>query len=132
MEKANGGRFGRISFVVLSICFILTLLIQVFFAGLAIFIHPNHWITHTNFVHFFEWLPILMLIAAFIGKMPRWAKWQSFGLFVLIFLMYFTAHSHAIISLKYSAALHPVIAMIIFILSVSITQRSYQLLKQKQ
>lgn len=124
--------FGRICFVILSFLFILCLFLQVFFAGLAIFINPANWVNHTNFIHFFEVLPLLMLLISFIGKMPTWAKWQSIGLFVLIFIMYFTAHSNAILPIKYTAAAHPVIAMVLFIIAANVTHRSTQLLRQSK
>ncbi|QQZ08628.1 DUF6220 domain-containing protein [Heyndrickxia vini] len=127
----NTNQIGRMIFLILSILFIMCLLTQVFFAGLAIFINPSNWANHTNFIHFFEWLPLLMLITSFVGKLPVGMRWQSAGLFVLIFLMYFTAHSNTIVPIKYSAAAHPVIAMVLFILSVNVTQRAAQMLRHK-
>lgn len=130
MEKRI--RIGRFSFAILSTVFAICVLIQVFFAGLATFINPINWIRHETFVHFFELAPILMLITAFIGKMPKWAHWQSAALLGLIFIIYFTAHSSVLAAVKYTAALHPVIAMLIFIFSIHITRRSYDILKKRQ
>lgn len=126
-RESKRTRFGRISYLSLAILFTLCNVVQIFIAGLAIFVHPLNWAKHVSFVHLFELLPILMFVMAFIGQMPIWARWQSAGLFALVFVMYFTANITPI--LPWAAAAHPVIAMVLFWSSIKITQRAFQLLK---
>lgn len=52
-----------------------------------------------------------MVIMALVGRLPRSLGWKSFGLDVLIFLMYFTANIRAIAPAV--AGAHPVIAMVL-------------------
>jgi hypothetical protein len=114
-EVITRKRIGSISFAFLSILFLICILIQVFFAGLAIFVNPVNWTKHSGFIHLFEFIPVLMFIIAFVGKLPRWAIGHSAALFAVIFVMYFTANITPVI--PWAAALHPVIAFLLFWMS---------------
>lgn len=121
-------RVTRISYFFLSIMFTICIAIQVFLAGLAIFVNPVNWAKHISFVHLFELIPILMFVITFVGQMPRWARWQSAGLFGLVFVMYFTANITSV--LPVAAAAHPVIAMVLFGSSIKLTHLSFKLIKK--
>lgn len=104
---------GRRAFTVLAWIFAISVAIQVFMAGMAIFVGPTWWNNHRSFVHVFEFVPLLMLVAAFVGQMPARAKWLSLLAFVLVALQYgFIAMGSS--SLPALAALHPVNALLIF------------------
>ena len=118
-------KVGSISFASLSILFLICLLVQVFFAGLAIFVNPVNWTKHTGFIHLFEFIPVLMFIIAFVGKLPRWAIGHSAALFSVIFVMYFTANITPV--LPWAAALHPVIAFVLFWMSVKTLPRVWKM-----
>jgi hypothetical protein len=109
---SGGARFARGAFVFFAAVFLLCIGIQVFMAGLAIFENPVYWAWHRSFVHFFELLPLILLGLAFAGRLPAGLRWQSAGLFALIFAQYFTANVRAV--LPWAAATHPVIALGIF------------------
>lgn len=130
-EISTRNRIGSISFALLSILFLICILVQVFFAGLAIFVNPVNWTKHTGFIHLFEFIPILMFIIAFVGKLPRWAIGHSAALFAVIFVMYFTANITS--AIPWVAALHPVIAFILFWMSVKNVPRGWKMAyKNKQ
>lgn len=131
-NKKEQKRIRLISFIylLLSIIFLLCVVIQVFIAGLAIFVNPAHWVKHMGFVHIFEFVPILMFILTFIGKLPRSAMGQSAALFGIIFVMYFTANITAI--LPWAAALHPVIAIILFWMSIRNVSSAWRLIKEEK
>lgn len=112
-------------YALLAIIFVICVAAQVFLAGLAIFVHPDHWLRHTGFVHLFEFIPVLMFILSFIGRMPRWAVGQSAALFGVIFAMYFTANITPV--LPWAAALHPVLAIFLFWSSVRLAGTSWKL-----
>ncbi len=60
--------------------------IQVFLAGLGVFDDPSAFITHRDFGYAFSLLPIVMLVLALVGRMPRRFAGLSallFGLFIL-------------------------------------------------
>lgn len=120
-------RVGRIIYLTLAIIFTLCIIAQVFFAGMAIFLYPVDWTKHMMFVHLFGFnLPILMLIVAYVGAFPRWAYWQLFGILIAIFLMYFTANIGA--ALSWLGTIHPVIAIMLFVLSCSIVSKTWKLI----
>ncbi len=107
---------GRIIFLLLIGMFFLSVLLQIFFAGLAIFVNPTHWMAHKSFVHLFGFnIPVFLLLLAYIGKLPKWAYGYVFCLMLGVFTMYFTANFTNII--RWVGALHPVFS--IFLLFIS-------------
>lgn len=125
IEEPQKGRIGKISFVSLSVLFVLCIIGQVFLAGLAVFVNPGNWPIHEMFVHLFEFIPILMLVMSLVRRLPRWAIWQSAGLFGLIFVMYFTANITPV--LPWAAAAHPVIAVLLFWMSITVMKRAWKM-----
>lgn len=113
-------RVSRFIFTGLAWGLVACIVIRTFLAGMAIFSNPMYWTKHIVFVHLFEILPILMLIFAFAGRLPKTLRWQSAGLLGLIFAQYFTAN------MKSAAALHPVIALIIFSVSWIVAKQAGQ------
>lgn len=71
-----------------------------------------------------------MLILSFIGSLPRWAIAQSAVVLGLIFLMYFTANATAL--WPWVAAVHPVIAMVLFWSSIQLAKRSFILVTSSE
>ncbi|MGX6445030.1 DUF6220 domain-containing protein [Neobacillus sp. K501] len=122
-EKSRRNKFSKKIFAILAVLFVISVVAQVFLAGLAIFVNPVHWIKHTSFVHLFEFVPVMMLILAIVGKMPRWAIGQSAALFGVIIVMYFTAN--IITVLPWAAALHPVIAIGLFWMSIKLVRKAW-------
>ncbi|MBB6735729.1 DUF6220 domain-containing protein [Cohnella zeiphila] len=95
--------------------------VQIFIAGLAIFTDSSHWHDHEVFVRIFELFPLLMLIFGFAGKLPVSFRWISVVLLLLIFAQYFTAHVQG------AGAFHPVIAAVLFWLTLRTAARSRHL-----
>ncbi len=132
--KGDGGgdpvtgrvRTGRALFFGIAVIFAISVTLQVFLAGLSVFVDPIHWTKHTIFVHFIEFIPILMLIAGFLGRVGRALLWQSFALLALIFVMYFTANFASVVGEV--AALHPVIALVLFWLSLRVSFKAWRLM----
>lgn len=124
------GTWARWTFLALSGVYAICIAIQVFLAGLSIFANPIHWSKHTNFIHFIEYLPLLMLIFSFAGRLPAAMRWQSFGLFALVMAMYATANLAALSSIV--AAFHPVLALAMFWLSVIVAGRAWRLTGRRE
>ena len=112
-------------FFVLAVVFAVCVAVQVFLAGLAIFVDPARWESHTAFIHIFEIVPVLLLIFSFTGKMPRSLRWLSFLSVLLIVVMYATANMSA--NLPAAGALHPVAALAIFWIAVMLCVRAWRL-----
>ena len=126
MQQTNRSSAWSSIFVILAFLFAVCVAVQVFLAGTAIFVDPARWRDHINFIHIFELLPILMLIVSFAGRLPAVLRWQSLGLFLLIIVMYATANMRAEVPL--AGAFHPVNALLIFWLSVTVVERARKLL----
>ncbi len=109
-------RIAEIVYFTLTVIFTLAITTQITLAGMAIFIHPLHWANHTFFIHLFGFnVPLLMLLVAWLAKLPRWAYWQIISLMFMMFLMYFSANIAG--KLPWFAALHPVIGTGLLLLS---------------
>ncbi|MFO7271339.1 DUF6220 domain-containing protein [Sphaerobacter thermophilus] len=116
-DSARGHR-SRVAFRILAWLFVGCVLVQVLIAGLAIFDTPLRWSWHENFVHFFEYLPLILLVLAFTGRMPHRVRWLSFGAFALIGLQYAFIGMARDWNMPVIAALHPVNALLIFWVAV--------------
>jgi hypothetical protein len=98
-------------FLAAAAAFFLSTVAQVFLAGMAIFANPFYWGRHISFVHAFEFLPLIMLLTGWLGRLPKQLLWLSAGLFGLIYLQYFNANFRQISPVV--AATHPVTALLV-------------------
>ncbi|ULL20021.1 hypothetical protein DVH26_29785 [Paenibacillus sp. H1-7] len=86
--------------------------LQVFFAGLALFVDSSNWVTHISFARYFSFLPLIMAVLAWRARLTSKTIWRCIGLFGMIIGMFLTAiFSSRIGGLS---ALHPVIALMLF------------------
>lgn len=110
--------------------FILCIMIQFFLAGLSVFVDPVFWERHVFFVHLFGFnLLVVLLIVAFINR-HKWVEWLGIvGLFLLLFLMYFTANASELEMLR---AAHPVLGVLLLLLAVVHFNRSMDLIKKER
>jgi hypothetical protein len=134
-ESANVGsrlstrvRWARYGYVLFAGLFVVCVLIQVYIAGMAVFIDPANWDLHMTFIHVFELVPIIMLVLAFVGRVPRKLKWLPVGLFLLIMVQYATAEGF---SDSLVVAIHPVNALVIFWMGMITTRMSWRTLSEQ-
>jgi hypothetical protein len=111
-------RLARIFFAVFSSVFVACVLAQVFFAGMGAF--GADWSWHQTFVHFLELLILLMVPVALVGRLPWGLRLVPFGLLVLVGAQYAFANSTVP-----AAALHPVNALLIFLVSLFVARRAW-------
>jgi putative tricarboxylic transport membrane protein len=116
-------RLVRGGYVLFAGLFVVGVLIQVYIAGMAVFVNPARWNLHASFVHVIEWIPLVMLVLSFPGRLPRELKLLPVGLFVLIIVQYATALGF---SDSLVAAIHPVNALVIFGVAVVTTRRAWR------
>lgn len=121
-RRSTPARATWYAFLGLAVVFALCVAAQVFIAGLAVFVTPVHWAQHTAFIHIFEFVPLLMLIVSAAGRLPVRLRWLSAALFALVYAQYFTANIGGLVPLL--AALHPVVALVIFWLAVHVIQEA--------
>lgn len=107
-SEPTRGRNSRIAFAILAWLLIACVAVQVYLAGIGVF--EGRWSDHLNFVHIFEYVPIIMLILSLTGRMRHRVRWLSFAAFAMIWLQY------AFVEMDTPAvqALHPVNGMLIF------------------
>ncbi|MCC3373638.1 DUF6220 domain-containing protein [Cohnella sp. REN36] len=120
----------RFVFKLLAWLFAVCIVLQVFFAGLALFWDSAQWASHTGFAKFLMIPPVLMLITSFFAKLPLSRRLSSAGLIVLIILMFVSAKMAS--SIGYLSALHPVIALMLFMGAVSNARKTNATIEAKQ
>ncbi|WP_143526468.1 DUF6220 domain-containing protein [Rubrobacter xylanophilus] len=119
-------RWARAGYALLAAAFLACVVVQVFLAGFGVFVAAEGWAWHAGFVHVFEWLLPLMLFAALLGRLPRGLKLAPVGTFVLVGLQYTTAN----LGSGFVAALHPVIALLIFLAALATARGAWRALSR--
>ena len=117
-------RLARNLYAVLSSAFAAGVLVQVFFAGMGAF--GADWSYHTTFVHLLEPLLLLMVPAAFVGRLSWGLRILPLGLLLLIGAQY--AFAQAVVP---AAALHPVNGVLILLTSLFIARRAWAAVRRK-
>lgn len=115
-------RWARGGYVVIAGLFVIGIVSQVFIAGMALFGASASWSLHTNFILVVIWMPIVMLVLAFLGRLSRKLKLLSLVLLVLLIVQSFTAMSSGALV----GALHPVNALALFGLGVVTTHKAWR------
>lgn len=111
----------RLLYASLSVLLLLCVVLQFYWAGLAVFGNASHWSTHVQFVHLFGFnLPVVMLLAAFAAAHRRWAYWHLLLLMLSTFLMYLSAN----LPLGSLRALHPLVGTLLLAAAISNCYRS--------
>ena len=111
-----------------AVLFVVTIVIQVILAGLAIgqLGGSGNYGPHVDFGYTWVGLAALALVVtAVIARMPRLDVGIAFGLLGLYILQ--TLLPEARSSLPFIAALHPLNAMILFVLAVWYARRAWRL-----
>jgi hypothetical protein len=117
-------RQARVCYVFLSSALAAGVLFQVFFAGMGAF--GADWSYHVTLAHFLGFLPLIMVPAAFVGRMPWALRLLPLGLVFLIGAQY--ALSQAVVP---AAALHPVNGFLILLTSLFIATRARAAMRRK-
>jgi len=113
----------RILYLLAAWLFPAAILIQVFLVGLSLFTGQVYWSTHREVGHSLAVLPLLLVILAYLGRLPRSEKlliWLQLGVY-LVQAEVFAAIRDAVPLL---AAFHPVLALVLFALAILIALRA--------
>lgn len=108
--------------------FVVGVTVQVLLVGLSLLGGRPLWSAHVDLGHAVGILLPIMLILAYVGKSPRGFKAQMWLLFAIYILQ---AEIFAIIraTLPLPAALHPLLAMVLFWLGISVAQQAGALVR---
>lgn len=107
-------RWSRPVFRAMAFLFLAGVAVQVFLAGMGVFVGPLRWVWHENFGHILGQLPFLMLILAFVSRQPSRERWLSALAIALIWLQYTFIGIGRSTGIREISALHPVNALFIF------------------
>lgn len=113
----------RLVYAVSAWVFVLAVLVQVFFAGMAVVAGRWPWANHVNLGHILAVPLLIMLITMYVGKLPGRMKrltWLLFAAYVL--------QADVLIYLRASApvlsAFHPVLALVDFALGLALARQA--------
>jgi hypothetical protein len=121
-------RWSRLIYVVVAWLFLAAIAVQVFFAGLGVFAGSGWWTTHMGTAHIIEYLPILLIPLALLGRFPRSIVLLSILLVVLFGLQYAFIGAGRDNGIFWLAALHPVNALAIFWVTLTVAQKARRIL----
>jgi hypothetical protein len=110
----------RVAHLFVAWAFVVTILIQVFLAGLVLFAQES-WSLHRLFGYTLLFLPLAMLILAPLGRLPRGAIVLD-GVLLLFYFVQTLLPSPVIP--RPLAALHPVLALLMFGLASMVAVRA--------
>ncbi|TCZ80790.1 hypothetical protein E0485_00400 [Paenibacillus albiflavus] len=105
-------KVGGLIFKIVAWAFLACIVMQVFIAGLATFLDASNWEVHKSFVQIFALAPLLMFLLTFVSGIKGFKRWVSLGLFALVVFQFLTMQVFS--STGVIAALHPVVALLLF------------------
>ena len=114
-----------------ALAFLAGVVAQVFLAGLAVVARTSGWDLHVVLGHGLGLFLLLMLISMFPARLPVPVRWLSF----LLFAVYFVQADVVIFmrdSAPYLAALHPVFALVDFLLALHVFRAVLRELKNQE
>ncbi len=121
-------KWTRILYLIVAWLFPVAILIQVFLVGLSLFTGQAYWSTHRDVGHTLAVLPLLLVILAYLGRLPRSEKrliWLQFGVYLVQAEVFAAIRDVA----PFLAAFHPVLALVLFALSFILALRSPTLVR---
>jgi hypothetical protein len=113
----------RMLYLIVSWLFPLAILVQVFLVGLSLFTSQPYWNMHTELGHTLAVLPLLLVILAYLGRLPSTDKlliWLQFGVYLVQAEVFAAIRA----DVPLLAAFHPVLALVLFALSLIIALRA--------
>lgn len=120
-------RWARYSYLATSVLLTIGVLVQVYIAGMAVFVDPARWSSHVTFGTNLPVFLVLLFALAFVGRLPRTHKGLPVLIFVLFFIQFSTAHRFG----SLVGAIHPVNAVIIFWLSMVTVKHAWRSVASK-
>jgi membrane-bound metal-dependent hydrolase YbcI (DUF457 family) len=110
------------AFPILAWAYLAALAVQVFFAGMYVFVGASNIELHRNMAHVIGALTLLLIIATFVGRVPQ--KRLVFGVLGLLIVQGMLVHVGQWFGLWTIAAFHPVNALVLTYASFELAKRS--------
>lgn len=112
-------KYSQTIFFLLAWTLLICIVVQVFLAGIAIFVDASIWKKHLAFVRIFEYIPAIMYIFGSAGWVPQKYKAWSMMVFILINVQYYSTNG-------WIGAIHAVISLLIFAISFYVAWGAYK------
>ena len=109
-------------FPILAWAYLAALGVQVFFAGMYVFVGASNIELHRNMAHVIGLLTLLLVVSVFVGRVPQ--KRLVFGVLGLLIVQGMLVHLGQWFGLWTIAALHPVNALVLTYASLTLAKRS--------
>jgi Family of unknown function (DUF6220) len=110
------------AFPILAWLYLAALGLQVFFAGMFVFVGASNVELHRNMAHVIGGLTFLLILATFVGRVPE--KRLVFGVLGLLIVQGMLVHMGQWFGLWMIAAAHPVNAIVLTYASFELAKRS--------
>jgi hypothetical protein len=122
-EVKASARIRSVRFVygLLAVVYFVCVILQVFFAGLGVFVNAEDLQLHRVFANYFELVSILMFLLSFLGRIRGGLRWLTLGLFALTSLQHLTIQAFT----GLLPAFHTVDALLLFGISMHLMKRSW-------
>ncbi|WP_132059213.1 DUF6220 domain-containing protein [Halorussus amylolyticus] len=122
-ERSTLVAWSQSGYLLASVLFTVGVLVQVYIAGMAVFVDSARWSSHVSFGTTLPIFLAAMFALALVGKLPRALKLLPVGIFALFFVQFSTAHRFG----SLVGAIHPVNALVIFWLATVAVRRAWPL-----
>jgi hypothetical protein len=103
--------------------------VQVFLAGLNVFLGPLWWGTHIAFGHAVGVVMIVQAVTAWLTRLPARSRWLSLGMLALFALQYNVRVLAGLLHAPYLIPLHAVNALALFWIAVTLAGWARQALR---
>jgi hypothetical protein len=110
------------AFPVLAWAYLAALGIQVFFAGMFVFVGASNIELHRNMAHVIGAQTLLLFVSVFVGRVPE--RRLLFAVLGLLIVQGMLVHVNQWFGLSMIAALHPVNALVLTYASLTLAKRS--------
>ena len=110
------------AFPILAWTYLVALGVQVFFAGIFVFVGASNIELHRNMAHVIGALTFLLIVATFVGRVPE--KRMVFAVLGLLIVQGMLVHMGQWFGLWMIAAAHPVNAIVLTYASFELAKRS--------
>ena len=124
-------RLSRMTYLVASLLFLVGIALQVFLAGMVVVALQMGWSSHRDLGYALALPLLVMLLTAYLGRLPRRMKWITW----LLFLVYIIQADVLIFlrtSLPIASAFHPVLALVDCVLAVYLTYQAWDMVRRNQ
>lgn len=118
----------RYIYLALIWVYLAAILVQVFLAGTGLFTAGRDFETHRSLGYLLHLVPVLLLLVAFVARVGASTLWWTAALLVVQGIQPLLPMLR--VDYPWAAALHPVLALVIFWLALTIGLRAWQLVRQ--